>query len=317
MSPLILMAMAGAALLLLAGLAPASSGKRRLAKRARALGKGRAAAPQAGDVQLMKAGASRLDSLAQRLLPKPAVLRSRLEATGLPITIGHYGAATAAIAAVALVFGLMLGVPPALALLGAFGEAIVAPHLVVGFLMARRRGKFLKVFAEAIALIVRGLRAGLPVTETIGVVGREIADPVGEEFRGVADQIRLGMPIEDALWQSAKRIGLPEFNFLVISLSVQRETGGNLAETLENLEQILRRRQQMRLKIKAMSSEATASALIIGSLPFVMAALMSFTSPDYMRVLFTEPLGRLMLGAGLASLTVGALIMRQMVRFEI
>lgn len=317
MSPLILIAMAGAALLLLAAASPGGSGKRRLAKRARALSQPRKVQPKVGDVQLAKPGASRLDAVVQRLLPKPAVLRSRLEATGLPVTIGHYGAASAAIAVVAMILGLAIGAPPALALLSALAEAIVLPHLAVNVLMARRRARFLKVFAEGIALIVRGLRAGLPVTETIGVVGREISDPVGEEFRGVADQIRLGMPIEDAMWQSARRIGLPEFNFLVISLSVQRETGGNLAETLENLEQILRRRQQMRLKIKAMSSEATASALIIGCLPFVMAGLMTFTSPDYMRVLFTDPMGRLMLAGGFASLTVGALIMRQMVRFEI
>ncbi|MDB5465503.1 MAG: Flp pilus assembly protein TadB, partial [Phenylobacterium sp.] len=125
------------------------------------------------------------------------------------------------------------------------------------------------------------------------------------------------MPVEDAMWQAARRVGLPEFNFLVISLSVQRETGGNLAETLENLEQILRRRQQMRLKIRAMSSEATASALIIGSLPFVMAILMSVVNRDYLSVLFTQPLGRLMLGGGVASLVAGSLIMRQMVKFEI
>lgn len=317
MSLLVLIATAGAALLLLAAAAPGGSGKRKLAKRARALGQPRAAASKADALQLAKPGASRLDTLAQRLLPKPAVLRSRLEATGLPITIGRYGAATAMIGLVALILGLALGAPPAMVLLSAVAEAVVMPHLAVNFLMARRRNRFLKVFAEGIALIVRGLRAGLPVTETIGVVGREIADPVGEEFRGIADQIRLGMPIEDAMWQSAKRIGLPEFNFLVISLSVQRETGGNLAETLENLEQILRRRQQMRLKIRAMSSEATASALIIGCLPFVMAGLMTFTSPDYMRVLLTDPMGRLMMAAGLASLTVGGLIMRQMVRFEI
>lgn len=316
MTLLLLLLMAGAALVL-AGLALPSAGKRRLARRARALSAGRKSAPEGRNVRLAKPGATRLDALAQRLLPKPAVLRSRLEATGLPITIGHYGAATAAIAVASLALGLMVGAPPALAVLAALAEAVVLPHLVVGFLMGRRRARFLKVFAEAIALIVRGLRAGLPVTETLGVVGREIADPVGEEFRGVADQVRLGLAVEDAMWQSARRIGLPEFNFLVISLSVQRETGGNLAETLENLEQILRRRQQMRLKIKAMSSEATASALIIGCLPFVMAALMTFTSPDYMRVLFTEPLGRMMLAGGFASLAVGALVMRQMVRFEI
>jgi len=191
------------------------------------------------------------------------------------------------------------------------------PHAAVGFLMARRRAAFLKLFPEAIGLIVRGLRSGLPVTETIAVVGREIGDPVGEIFRGVAEQVRLGASLEDALWHAAHRLKLQEFNFLIISLSVQRETGGNLAETLQNLETILRRRQQMRLKIKAMSSEATASALIIGSLPFIMALLMTFVSPDYIRVLFTNPMGLLMLGVGSASLAIGGLVMRQMVRFDI
>ena len=313
---LAMLILAGAAALA-AACAPALAGKRRLARRARALSRGRAGAKAAAGPLLKRPGATRLDELAQRFLPKPAVLRARLEATGLPITIGHYGLATVGVMLAATVSAVVLGASPGLALLGGIAQGLVVPHLAVGFLMGRRRARFLKAFAEAIALMVRGLRAGLPVTETFGIVGREIADPVGEEFRTVADQVRLGQGVEDAMWQAARRIALPEFNFLAISLSVQRETGGNLAETLENLEQILRKRQQMRLKIRAMSSEATASALIIGSLPFFMAILMSVFSPDYLRVLFTEPLGRLMLAGGGASLLTGAVIMRQMVRFEI
>jgi tight adherence protein B len=119
------------------------------------------------------------------------------------------------------------------------------------------------------------------------------------------------------MWRSARRIGLPEFNFLVIALSVQRETGGNLAETLENLEHILRRRQQMRLKIRAMASEATASGLILGSLPVIMLGLMFLVSADYIRLLFTNPMGHLMVAGAGASLTVGALVMRKMTRFDI
>jgi tight adherence protein B len=313
--PLVLM---GAILLGFVALAPASGGQRRLVKRARALaGAGPPAAQRAMATVVKRQDQTRLDTLAQRFLPRPAILRARLEATGKPITIGHYGAACLVVMVLDAALALMLHAPPLLALLSAVATGLWLPHVGVGVLMARRRAKFFKVFAEAIGLIVRGLRAGLPVTETIGVVGREIADPVGEEFRLVADQVRLGRPLEDAMWQVAKRLDLPEFNFLVISLSVQRETGGNLGETLENLETILRKRQQMRLKIKAMSSEATASALIIGCLPFVMAALMSFVSPAYLSALFTEPLGRLMLAAGGASLLVGVVIMRQMVRFEI
>lgn len=317
MTGLLLTVMLACAATLVVGLVPGMAGRRRLARRARALGRSRAAAPAASGPRLLRPDASRLDLLAQRFLPRPAVLRARLAATGLPITIGQYGLATLATTVVAGIGALALGASPGLALLSAVAEGLVLPHLAVGFLMGRRRARFLKVFAEAVALIVRGLRAGLPVTEAISIVGREIAEPVGGEFRAAADEIRLGQSVEDAMWRAARRIALPEFNFLVISLSVQRETGGNLAETLENLEQILRKRQQMRLKIKAMSAEATASALIIGCLPFVMGVMMSVVSPDYLRVLFTEPLGRLMLMGGGASLVTGAVIMRQMVRFEI
>ncbi|MDB5449041.1 MAG: Flp pilus assembly protein TadB [Phenylobacterium sp.] len=319
MLALLLPLLLGAVVLLaLAALGPGASGKRRLVKRARALTDGRPTGPKGTAApRLQRAGQSRLDTLAQRFVPRPAVLRARLAATGKPISIGQYAAVSGIIMAAVGALALMFGASPLFALLAAAADGLFLPHVAVSVLMARRRGKFLKVFAEAIGLIVRGLRAGLPVTETIAVVGQEIADPVGGEFRTVADQIRLGMPVEDAMWQAARRVGLPEFNFLVISLSVQRETGGNLAETLENLEQILRRRQQMRLKIRAMSSEATASALIIGSLPFVMAILMSVVNRDYLSVLFTQPLGRLMLGGGVASLVAGSLIMRQMVKFEI
>ena len=165
--------------------------------------------------------------------------------------------------------------------------------------------------------MVRGLKAGLPVTETMIVVGREVADPVGEEFRRVSDQVRLGQAIEDALWAAGKRLDSAEFNFLVITLSVQRETGVNLAETLENLDDILRKRQQMRLKVKAMSSEAVASAGIIGSLPFVMSGLMFLVSHDYIMTLFRNDLGLMMLAGAGTSLAIGILVMVKMVSFDI
>jgi tight adherence protein B len=288
----------------------------RLARRARRLAVD--ADPKAkAERALRQAARGRLDGLFSRLLPRPAVLQTRLEATGRPITLTQYGAASVAVLVVTAILGAAVHAPPLMILLEAVGSAIWLPHAAIGFLMGRRRARFFKLFPDAIGLIVRGLRAGLPVSETVGVVAREIADPVGEDFRRIADQVRLGASLEDAMWQQARRLELPEFNFLVISLSVQRETGGNLAETLENLEHILRRRKQMRLKIKAMASEATWSALIIGALPFIMAAMMYLVSADYMRGLFTNPLGRMMLGAALASITVGGFIMRKMTRFEI
>ena len=302
------------------GLVMAFAGRSKsVAGRARALSAARgwkASAP-ATPVSIARGDSGALDRLAARCVPRPAALRARLEATGLPLTIGHYAAASAGLALGATLLLLIFGAPFASALFLAIAAGLFVPHAVVGRLGARRSSRFLKTLPDAIGLMVRGLRAGLPVTETIAVVAREVGDPVGEEFADIVDQVRFGRPLEEAMWDTARRLQLPEFNFLVISLSVQRETGGNLAETLENLAQILRSRGQLHRKIKAMSSEATASAIIIGSLPFVMAVLMMLFSPDYLGMLFANSLGQMMAAGGLISLVTGAVIMRKMVRFEI
>ncbi|MFC3068841.1 type II secretion system F family protein [Phenylobacterium soli] len=318
MSPLLILMLVGAAAAIAAAVFDVRLPRRgRLAKRARRLAEQASDPKGRAERALRRQARGRFDALVRRLLPRPAALQGRLEATGYPITFTQYGLACGAVLVTTGLMGVLLGAPAFMILLESVGSAVWLPHVGVGFLMARRRARFFKLFPEAIGLIVRGLRAGLPVSETIGVVGRETPDPVGEEFRRIADQVRLGEALEDAMWRTARRLDLPEFNFLVISLSVQRETGGNLAETLENLEQILRRRKQMTLKIKAMASEATWSALIIGALPFIMAALMYMVSADYMKTLFTDPLGHLLLAGALASLTVGGLVMRKMTRFEI
>lgn len=305
--------------LALAGWARARSRAQRLVvRRGRELIRRRRArgAPPA-EPRLLLARRSRLDVLAQRYMPRPAVLNERLLATGTTLTIGQFAAASLLLTAVAGLALQLAGMPFLVAIMAALPTGLLGPHFLIDILIKRRRRQFLKLFPEAIGLMVRGLRAGVPVMETIGLVAREIGDPVGGEFQRVRDQVQLGVTPEGALAQASRRIGAPEFNFLVISMGVQRETGGNLAESLENLEQILRKREQMDLKIKAMSSEASASALIIGSLPFVMSALMSVASPSYLQTLFTEPLGHLLLAIGGVSLAVGALVMRQMVRFQI
>ena len=164
--------------------------------------------------------------------------------------------------------------------------------------------------------MVRGVRSGLPVTETIINVGREIKGPVGQEFRKVAEQIQLGQPLEEVLWHAACRIDLPEFTFMCIAFSIQRETGGNLAETLDNLEQLLRDRKQMPLKIRAYSSEAKTRSTIIGSLPFIMLGLLSVVNWTYVPTLFNTHSGNmLLLAAGGLILGIGAL--KKLASFEI
>jgi tight adherence protein B len=165
--------------------------------------------------------------------------------------------------------------------------------------------------------MVRGLRSGLPVSETMGVVATEIKGPVGIEFQNVSDKMKIGRTMEAALQDTADRLGTAEFQFFVITLAIQRETGGNLAETLSNLADVLRKRAQMKLKIRAMSSESKASAYIVGSLPFIVFGLVWFINPHYMSGFFVDQ--RLMVAGlgGLVWMSIGAFIMAKMVNFEI
>jgi tight adherence protein B len=252
-----------------------------------------------------------------RYLPRPELLRERLHRTGYSISLGAYGLACLMVAGAAGAVALLLGGSLLLALPVGLLVGLWLPHLFVGFLVLRRANRFGKHFAEAVALMVRGLKSGLPVTETFQIVGNEVPDPVGVEFRQVSDQIRLGHPPEQALWDAARRVGTPELKFLVVTLSIQRETGGNLAETLENLDNILRRRRQMRLKVRAMSSEARASAMIIGALPFIMMGVLTVVNHAYMSQLFFTEKGHHLLMAAAASMSTGIGVMTKMVKFDI
>lgn len=257
------------------------------------------------------------DRLLRKFLPRPALMRQRLAKAGLPISLGAYVLVNLIVGAVtALAVYYLLKMPVLVLFLAGLAVGVGLPHIVVSFLIARRTTKFITIFPEAIDLIVRGLRSGLPVTESIRTVGREMPSPVGPEFDLVADALKFGKTLDEALWTAAKRIDTPEFKFFIIALSIQQETGGNLAETLDNLSDILRKRKQMRLKVKAMSSEARASAMIIGSLPFVMFAIINAVNPRYLSLLFNDPRGLVATSLGLILMLVGAGVMYKMVKFE-
>ena len=261
--------------------------------------------------------ASKIEGYASTLIPKPALLRKRLEMTGKDITLAKYLLTCIGIAAF-ICFGLMLrGAPFLLSLLVGLFFGIGGPHFAVSWMIKRRVNKFNSNFPDAIDLMVRGLRSGLPITETLGVVAGEITGPVGVEFRMVADKMKIGRTMEAALQDTADRLGTAEFQFFVITLAIQRETGGNLAETLSNLSDVLRKRAQMKLKIRAMSSESKASAYIVGSLPFVVFTLVWLINPKYMQNFFVDE--RLMVAGlgGLIWMSIGAFIMAKMVNFEI
>lgn len=310
---------------LLAALSPGAVTDRKNQRRIESLSRrakvtGGAAVDAAGNIKIEEATSSipGMEMLARKFLPRRDSLANRLARTGKSISVGTYGLTC-------VITGIVVGIveikifkfPTSIAILAAIGAGIGIPHLAVTYMINKRVAKFMALFPEAIELIVRGIKSGLPVTEEIGIVGKEMADPVGTEFARIADGLRFGQTLEESLWTTARRLNIQEFNFFVISLSVQRETGGNLAETLENLADILRKRRQMKLKIKALSSEARASAYIIGSLPFIMAGILFLTAPLYVATLINDVRGNFMAGAALALQGLGVLIMAKMVRFEI
>ena len=260
---------------------------------------------------------TKMDVAFGRILPNPVLLAKRLAMTGKDWTVGQYGMATAGIALVVAMLMLFKGMPILLALLFGLFVGIGLPHLVVGKTIKRRVTKFTAKFPDAIELLVRGLRSGLPISETIGVVGQELDGPVGEEFRSVSDKMKIGRTMDAALQETADRLGTPEFQFFVITIAIQRETGGNLAETLANLANVLRMRGQMKLKIKAMSSESKASAYIIGALPFIVFGLIWFINGTYMQRFFVDE-RLIMIGmGGMTWMAIGAFIMAKMINFEI
>ncbi|MEE4155564.1 MAG: type II secretion system F family protein [Erythrobacter sp.] len=244
-------------------------------------------------------------------------LAMRLDRTGKSWTVSQYLYASVGLAlAVAVLVFLRTGAPLMALGVGALIGAGI-PHMVVGMFIGKRTNQFNSKFPDGIELLVRGLRSGLPVTETLGVVAQEVPGPVGVEFKGIVERIKIGKTMEDALQETADRLGIPEFNFFCITLAIQRETGGNLAETLSNLADVLRKRAQMKLKIKAMSSESKASAYIVGSLPFIVFGLVWWISPEYIGDFFVDE--RLIVTGlgGLCWMGIGVFIMAKMVSFEI
>jgi tight adherence protein B len=189
-------------------------------------------------------------------------------------------------------------------MLGAMGAA-AAPVVLLRMAQARYRSRFLDVFPDALDLIRRAVKAGLPVNEALTVAGREVADPVGLELRRALDQVQIGVPMVDALQQTADRIRVADFRFMVVALALQQGTGGSLAETLANLSSVIRARKALRHKAKALSAEAKASAAVLAVLPFVVGGAMFLLNRDLARGLFLDPRGRFMIGVAFLSLVSG------------
>ena len=244
-------------------------------------------------------------------------LRNRLQQAGLSGATTKFWLFSVVIAVVAAVVCFMLGQKPLVMLGVAFAAGVGLPRWVIAMMAGRRTKKFTQEFANAVDIIVRGIMSGLPVHDCLKIIGRESPAPLGPLFQTLVENVGMGMTLEQGLEKMYESMPTPELRFFTIVVGIQQKTGGNLAEALNNLTVVLRARKMMREKIKALSSEATASAGIIGSLPPGVMMIVSVTTPSYMEVMFTDPRGHMMLLGGALWMTCGVFVMKKMISFKI
>ena len=243
-------------------------------------------------------------------------IAARLQQAGLAMSVktfwivsGGFGLSVGAIA-------LLFTQKPLIGLGVAFAAGLGLPRWIVGFLAKRRIKKFTEAFSDAIDIIVRGIKSGLPVHDCLKIIGRESPEPLASEFLRMVENVGMGVTMEQALEKMYERMPTSELRFFTIVLAIQQKAGGNLAEALNNLSMVLRARKMMREKIKALSSEAIASSWIIGSLPPAVVLLITVTTPAYMAPMFSDPRGHLMLMGAAIWMSLGIFVMRKMINFK-
>ncbi len=244
-------------------------------------------------------------------------LKIALLQTGWKVTVAQFNIVSAMCGIACGLMSFMSGAPWFLTVgLVAVGGSGV-PRWIVGFKRARRFKAFMAEFPNALDVMVRSIRSGLPINDALRLIASEAQEPLRGEFKRIVEAQQLGLTIPEACGRLHENIPLPETNFFAIVITIQAQAGGNLSEALANLSRVLRDRKKMKAKINALSMEAKASAAIIGSLPFIIITMVYLTTPGYIMPLFTDPRGHLILGASLVWMTIGVLVMRNMINFEI
>ena len=256
------------------------------------------------------------DLEARRLKEKKVPLGTRLTQAGVDWTPQKFMTVSAvmgaAFFAAAMMFGGGLLAAVGMGFAGGFG----LPRWVLGYLKKRREKQFLKALPDAVDVIVRGIKAGLPLFESIKVVAADAPEPLRSEFLAIIETQAIGMPLGEACTRLYERMPLPEANFFGIVIAIQQKSGGNLSEALGNLSKVLRDRKKMAEKIQAMSMEAKASASIIGALPPIVMILVYITTPQYISILWTHPTGQLMLVGCVLWMATGIFVMKRMINFD-
>jgi tight adherence protein B len=252
----------------------------------------------------------------RRKQAKSVPLSVRIEQAGLSWSKQQFVIISVVLGVVGFLGTLLVGAGLFAAAALGFATGFGLPRWILGFLRKRRETKFLLHFPDAIDIIVRGIKAGLPLADSMRVIVNEAPEPIRSEFRRILEVQMIGMPLGDACALLHEHIQVPEANFFAIVVSIQQKAGGNLSEALGNLSRVLRDRKKMKAKIKAMSMEAKASGGIIGALPLVVMLVVYITSPDYIVLLFTEKLGHMMLLGCAVWMSLGILVMRKMINFD-
>jgi tight adherence protein B len=243
-------------------------------------------------------------------------LSVRLAQAGLNWSTRRFYVTAAVLGAAAFVSALVFGAGLLASLGLAFAAGAGLPFWILKFLKKRRETRFLEIFPDSVDVIVRGIKAGLPLLDSLKLIAAEAEEPVRSEIRGIIETQAIGIPIGEAVLKLYEHMPVPEANFFCIVISIQQRAGGNLSETLGNLSRVLRDRKKMKQKIQAMSMEAKASAGIIGALPIAVMLLVYITSPQYISLLWTESLGRVMLACCVVWMSIGIFVMRKMINFD-
>ena len=247
---------------------------------------------------------------------KSATLSSRITQAGLTWSKQRFFITCGLLGVAAFLGGFLLGGGLLAALGFGFAAACGLPLWLRKFLKKRREAKFLTNFPDAVDIIVRGVKAGLPLLESLRIITNDAPEPLKSEFRAIVETQAIGIPLGEACGKLYDRIPVPEANFFAIVVSIQQRAGGNLSEALGNLSRVLRDRKKMKAKIQAMSMEAKASAMIIAALPIAVMTLVYLTSPQYIELLWTHQIGRIMLAACAAWMSIGVFVMRKMINFD-
>jgi len=282
-------------------------------------GRGRAAASPQDAMKKSKNVAALLKDVEKNRAAKKErpTMRRRLEQAGFPkATPRTFWIICGVLAAVAGGIALLTRQSPVVIVLAIFAVGLGLPRWTLGFLTNRRKKKFTEHFAVAIDVIVRSVKSGLPTNEALRIVAREVSDPVGSEFRDLVESLKVGVTLEQGLKRMMESMPTAEVGFFAIVMIIQAKSGGNLSEALGNLAGVLRDRKRLQGKIKAMSSEAKASAMIIGSLPPGVMGIVYLTTPAYISKLFTEKAGNLMLAGCVFWMSMGIMVMRKMINFK-